>query len=281
MTGLGALVAAVLFLVSIGSRYFVGEYSATVGELPELLLAALANALVLAGVGIAALGPGKVGRVGTAMAVPVCLGAALARLGVWLEVVRGEVDPTHLGSAYRIQNQAGLAAGIAGLAAVVALLRASRLRRGSDARARAAGFFGLIGVACYAISFVGDWYRYQSSVGEGETIRAGGAPLPEVLTADPAFTATFVVMAVCALAVALVAPRASAVGLAAGVVLGNSVIAAADTGFFSGTFVADSGVSPTLVYLWRVAALVLSLTALVMIRGVAPDAFRKPAVVGT
>lgn len=280
MAGLGALVAAVLFLVSIGSRYFVGEYSATVGELPELLLAALANALVLAGVGFAALGPGRVGRVGTAMAVPVCLGAALSRLGVWLEEVRGEVDPTYLGSAYRIQNQAGLVAGIAGIAAVIALLRTSRLRQGSNARARAAGYFGLVGVFCYAISFLGDWYRYQSDVGEAETIRAGGAILPEVLTSDPAFTAVLVVMTVCALAVALIGPRASAVGLAAGVVLGNIVVAAADTGFFSGTFVADSGVSPTLVYLWRVAALVLSVTALVLIGRVAPDAFRKPRVVG-
>lgn len=275
---MGALTASVLFLVSIGSRYYVGEFSATVGELPELLLAALANAAVLGGVGVAALWSGRVGRVGTAMAVPVCLGAAIARFGVWLEVVRGDVDPTDLGSAYRIQNQAGLVAGIAGLAAAVALIRASRLRHGSDARARAAGFFGLVGVACFAISYLGDWYRYRSSGGERETIRAGGAVLPEVLTADPALTATLIVMTVSALAVALVAPRASAVGLAAGVVLGNILVAAADTGVFSGTFVAESGVSPTLVYLWRVAALGLSVTAFVLIRRVAPDAFRKPRV---
>jgi hypothetical protein len=273
LAGLAEVAAAAMFLVSVGSRYFVGEYSATVGQLPELLLAGLANACALGIVGISSMWPGRVGRVGVAMAVPVCLGAALAQFAVWLEVARERVDQSDLGPAYRIQNQAGLVAGLAGLVAVVALVRVSRRRCTPDVRARAAGFFGVLGVACYAISFRGDWYRSQASVGETGATGAGGARLPGVLTSDPAFMGTLVVMTGCALAVGFIAPRALAVGLAAGVLLGNVVIAAVGVGFFSGTFVAEGGVSPTLVYFWRVAALAFSVAAFVLILRVPPEVF--------
>lgn len=263
-----------MFMASVGSRYFVGEYSATVGELPELLLGTLANVAALAAVGIAAMRPGRVGRVAVAMAAPVCLGTALGRYTIWAEVVRDEIDRSDLGPAFRIQNQAGLVAGLAGMAAVGALGFAIRRRRIPDRRARMAGYFGLVGVACYAVSSLGDWYRYQTSVGSGEQL--AGSRLPAALASDPAFVAMLVLMTACALAVGGAGPRALAVGLAAGVVIGSAVIAANDIGFLSGNLVAEGGADPTAVYLWRVAFSGASVVAFFLIRGAPVAAFGLP-----
>ena len=156
LAGLAACAAAALFLSSIGSRYFVGEYSATVGGLPELLYVTLADALVLAMVGICALWPGRIGRVGVAMTVPVCLGVASGRYSVWLGVVRDEVERSTLGSAFRMQLRARAVAGAAGAAAVVAVVLLGRRRHGLDGWARAASLVGVVGIGCYALGTAGD-----------------------------------------------------------------------------------------------------------------------------
>lgn len=218
--------------------------------------------------------PGRVGRVAVAMALPVCVGTALARWSVWLEFIRDDVERSDLGPAFRIQNQAGVIAGFAGIAALGSLGLVIRRRRAPNLRARAAGFVGLLGVACYAISFLGDWYRFPTSAGSGE--QTAGARLPAALASDSAFVAMLALMAVCALGVGSMGPRATAVGLAAGMAVGSGVVAVNDIGFFSGTFVAEGGADPTVFYLWRVASWCAVAVAFVLIRGTPVAAFRAP-----
>lgn len=274
--GVLAAAAAVVALAGIRPDYFVGEYTASVARVPELMLYVVANAAALMAIAVVSLLPDGQARAAAAMAVPVGLGAALARLTSWLESRRSDFGTEIFGTGYRYQTAAGVIAGLAAIVALVALGFSVRRRRVADGFARAAGIVGLIGVACLVIGHLGDWFRYRINVVNGPTYSSGGGILSGSISADAGLVLTFVVLAACALAVGGTGSRTPAVGFAVGVLAYDAIVLVSDLGVFTGVMVAENGVSPTIAYLWRVIAAVLAVVALVLISRARFEASDQP-----